>query len=256
MHGETLLLLVEGTTDAEMVGWLLEAADYPRDRVHVMCMGGKRNIEALLKNIPSEEARRYAVLIDLDESGVADATEEARRRLGHPGVEVFCAVPEIEAWLFADDEAARANARGEAARMLLEHVPLPEAIPGPSTLARELFGPPERWEFLRGINIERAAARSPSLRAFLVGVGRLLDIEKEPIVESVGRSLSRDVLSGLISEIIPSDTVVWRTTTGEYTAAELRQHIESGTEVGRRYAMDLLRVSRDYLMRKAARKAS
>jgi hypothetical protein len=89
-----------------------------------------------------------------------------------------------------------------------------------------------------------------------VGVGRLIGIEKESIVESVGRSMSRDALAGLISEIVPSDTVVWRTTSGEYTAAELRQHIESGTEVGRRYAMDLLRISRDLLMRKAARRAT
>ncbi len=107
---------------------------------------------------------------------------------------------------------------------------------------------------MRHINIEHAAARSPSMRTFLVGLGKLLQIEEPSIVDSVGRSLNRDVLSGLISEVIPSDTIIWRTSTGEYTAAELRQHIESGTEIGRRYAIDLLRVSRDFLMRKAARK--
>lgn len=256
MPDEPILLLVEGATDVQIVGSICDAAGYPSDRIRIIPMPGKRSIEALVKSIPSSEAERYAVLIDLDEVGVADALARARQQLGHPAVEVFCAVPHIEAWLFADDRCAYQHASNDDARRILEHVPLPEAIPNPKELAYELFGPPERWGFLRTINVEYAAARSPSLRAFLVGMGRLLHLEHEPIVESVGRTLDRDVIASLISEILPSDTVVWRTTSGEYTAAELRQHIESGTEIGRRYAMDLLRISRDYLMRKAAREAT
>jgi hypothetical protein len=253
---DPVLLLVEGQSDVEIVRSLCDAANYPSERVRLIGMGGKRNIETLVKSIPAGEASRYAVLIDLDEVGVADAIASARRQLGHPAVEVFCAVPEIEAWLFADDRLARKHATSDDARRILEHIPLPEAIPRPRELARQLFGPPKNWGFLRDIDLEYAAARSPSLRSFLVGLGRLLQLEREPIVESVGRTIDRDVIASLISEILPSDTVVWRTTSGEYTAGELRQHIESGTEIGRRYAMDLLRISRDYLLRKAARTAA
>lgn len=256
MPDEPIYLLVEGATDVQIVSSLCEAAGYPSERLRIIRMGGKRSIEALVESLPSSEAERYAVLIDLDEAGVADAIARARQQLGDPPVEVFCAVPQIEAWLFADDRHAQAHAVSEDARRIMEHVPLPEAIPNPKELACELFGPPEQWGFLRTINVEYAAARSPSLRAFLVGIGKLLHLEREPIVESVGRTLDRDVIASLISEILPSNTIVWRTTSGEYTAAELRQHIESGTEVGRRYAMDLLRISRDYLMRKAAREAT
>jgi hypothetical protein len=49
----------------------------------------------------------------------------------------------------------------------------------------------------------------------------------------VGRSLSRNVLSGLLAEVLPADTVVWRTTDGDaYAAGDLRHHIELGDEIG------------------------
>ncbi len=222
MSQRALLLLVEGQDDRAIVRSLFEAAQYPEDRVHVMVTGGKAHLRSMLGSIAPDEASRYAVLVDLEETGVADAAERAREQLHHPAVEVFCAVPEIEAWLFADDRAAALHARSEDAGLLLKHMPLPDAIQKPRRLAREVFGGGhEKWAFLSGIDVEYAAARSPSLRAFLVGIGRLIGMEKESIVESVGRSMSRDALAGLISEIVPSDTVMWRTTSGEYTAGEL-----------------------------------
>lgn len=255
MTAKELVLLVEGPDDEAIVRLICEAAGYPLEQLRIVSMGGKMIIKRIVKSIPSEEANSYAVLVDLDEAGVADALALARQQLGYPAVEVFCAVPQIEAWLFADDQAAMRHARSDEARLIVTQLPLPEAIPHPRKLARELIGQRHSWEFLSRINIEYAAARSPSLRSFLVGLGRLLGIEREPITESVGRTLNRDVLSTLLSEILPSETVVWRTTGGEYTAAELRQHIEAGTDVGQQYAMDLLRVARDLLMRKAVRKA-
>jgi len=50
---------------------------------------------------------------------------------------------------------------------------------------------------------------------------------------------------------------VWRTASGgTYTAADLRKEIEAGTPDGRQYASDLLRISRDFLRRKASRQDS
>ena len=204
MSERALLLLVEGQDDRALVRWLLQAAQYPEDRVHVMGMAGKEYIRRVIKSIPPEDASRYAVLVDLDETGVVDATERAREQLDHPAVEVFCAVPAIEAWLFADDRTAARHARSEEARLLLEHVPLPDAIQKPRRLAREVFGGGrEKWAFLSTIDVEYAAARSPSLRAFLVGVGKLIGVEKESIVESVGRSMSRDALAGRSAKSCP-----------------------------------------------------
>ena len=69
--------------------------------------------------------------------------------------------------------------------------------------------------------------------------------------EVYSRSLHRDVLSGLLGEV-SADTVMWRSVSGDtYTASELREQIEQGTDLGRQYAADLLRVARDLLKRSA-----
>jgi hypothetical protein len=74
------------------------------------------------------------------------------------------------------------------------------------------------------------------------------------LLDGMARSLSRDVLAGLIREVSPAETVIWRTSSGaDYTADELERHIENGDEIGRQYASDLLRVSRDILRRTANR---
>jgi hypothetical protein len=88
-------------------------------------------------------------------------------------------------------------------------------------------------------------------------MGRLLTVQTELPAEVMGRNLSRDIVAGLVREVSPSDTVVWRTTNGdEYTADEIRRHIEEGTEIGREYASDLFRISRDFLRRQANRPKS
>ena len=85
----------------------------------------------------------------------------------------------------------------------------------------------------------------------------MLSMQPTPALESVSRNISRDVFAGLMREIMPADTVMWRTATGDsFTAKELCQHIEQGTEIGQQYSSDVLRVVRDFLKRKANRKES
>src|SRR6266545_2274632 len=244
-------LVVEGRIGEEIVRPLLEAAGYPAHRVRILVAAGKYGAARLAHEM--DASWRGAVLVDLDESTVPDARTRAREQLGNPPVEVFCAVPEIEAWLFADDETAREHAqRDEEVQRLVRRLPLPEEIPSPKELAMYVFGPSSRWGFLRQIDVGRAAARSPSLRVFLEGMGKLLDVPTAWLLEGGGRSLGRDTLAGLIREVSPGDTVVWRSVDGDvYTANELARHIEEGDEVGRQYSSDLLRISRDFLRRTA-----
>jgi hypothetical protein len=251
---ERLTLLVEDRNDQMLVGWILEAAGLPADRIDVVVADGKMAMRTRALALPPEGV---AVLVDLDEQSVPDAQARAREQLGDPPVRVFCAVPTIEAWLFADDKLAEEQcAKDEEALAILRRIPLPEEIPTPKALARTIFGPPQHCAWLRRMNVERASARTPSLRAFLVGLGEMLGVPVPAASESVGRSLSRNVLSGLLAEVLPSDTVVWRTTDGDtYTAGDLRHHIELGDEIGQQYASDLLRVSRDFLRRAAAPEA-
>lgn len=251
-------LLVEGQSDAFVVTKILEAAQFPLARLHIVVARGKEGVRLLTEHLDPERVERYAALIDLDERSVPDAVARAREKLGDPPIKVFCAVPQIEAWLFADDRAVLANARedDEEVRSILARLPMPEEIPQPKKLAERVFGRTSpKLAFLGTIDVQRAAARSPSLRSFLQGMAELLGVSTKLPEESVGRTISRDVLAGLIGEVLPADTIVWRTAGGDsFTAAELRKQIESGDEVGRQYASDLLRVSRDFLRRAANKK--
>lgn len=254
---ERVTLLVEGEYDKMLVGWILEAAGLPTARIDVVVVDGKMGARTWVQPLPEGMADQVAVLIDLDERSVPDAQARAREQLGDPPVRVFCAVPTIEAWLFADDRLAEEQcARDEEAIAILRRIPMPEEIPTPKELARTIFGLPQHCQWLRRMNVGRASARSPSLRTFLVGIGDMLGVPVPVASESVGRSLSRNVLSGLLAEVLPSDTVVWRTTDGDaYTAGDLRHHMVLGDEIGQQYASDRLRVSRDFLRRAAGRKA-
>lgn len=251
----TVFLIVEGPDDEQIARSLLLAAHYPVDRVHLEIGRGKYKASQIASRLAEKAPGRCAVLVDLDERNVPDARERAREQLGDPPAEVFCGVPTVEAWLFADDQAVLENASpDEEVQRLVRRLPLPEEIPDPKQLAHYVFGPASAWRFLSQIDIGRAAARSPSLRAFLDGMGQLLGVPTSPLLEGVARSLDRDIIAGLIREVSPADAVVWRTADGcEYTATELERHIEEGNEIGRQYASDLLRISRDFLRRTANR---
>jgi len=257
LHLEALALVVEGAADARIVEGVLAAAGFPVERVHIVVGLGRYGAARMAEEIAQGAQEHCAVLVDLDERSVPDAQARAREQLGAPPFDIFCAVPSIEAWLFADHEAAQAYASpDEDVQRIVRRLPLPEEIPDPKQLARYVFGPSSKWGFIHQIDIGRAAARSPSLRIFLEGMGRLLGVPTPPLMEGVARHFSRDIIAGLVREV-PADTVVWRTLSGdEYTADELRRLIEEGDEVGRQYASDLLRISRDFLLRKANRPTS
>jgi hypothetical protein len=194
-------LLVEGETDKFVVTRILDAAQFPLARLKVVVAQGKKGVQTIAEILHPEQVGRYAALINLDERSVPDAVARAREQLGDPPIKVFCAVPEVEAWLFADDQAVLANAckDDEEVRAILARLPLPEEIPTPKKLAQQVFGrPTSELTFLGAIDVQRAAARSPSLRSFLQGMGEMLGVSTKLPEESVGRTISRDVLAGLI----------------------------------------------------------
>ena len=91
----------------------------------------------------------------------------------------------------------------------------------------------------------RAAAVSPSLRNFL----QTVHIQKafEPQIK-----LPSIIMSALVSEFYPSDAPIYKTLEGAVlTGAEMAKEIQNGTDVGKVYASELLRVSRDLLSRQA-----
>ncbi|HBL10356.1 MAG TPA: hypothetical protein DD379_02890 [Cyanobacteria bacterium UBA11162] len=258
MQDGSIQIFVEFQNAIQIVKWILEAAEYPLEKIRIDAITGKGKLKNYLKGLPPDIRDSCAVLVNSNAKSVPGAIADVTRRLNNPPVEVFCAIPEIEAWLFADENTARENIKTQWEFELLPVMPLPEDMSTPKIHAEKAFGKKvDSWGFLNTINIDRASARAPSLRHFLTGIDRMLAAQPTPPLRSLSRSISRDTFSGLIREVIPADTIIWRTATGElFTADELRKQIEEGTEVGQQYASDVLRVARDFLKRKANRRES
>lgn len=253
MTAVTLTLFVEGQTDKAVVSHILHGLKLA-DCTRIEVCGPKSKVGKRIANLESSQDDRYMALVDADEPSVADSRALAEKQLGNPRIPVFCAVPTIEAWLFADDHTAMAAARSKHAAALLERLPLPEMIPYPKLLAQNVFGrgdPVVVLSFLRQIDIARATSRSPSLRTFLIGVEEAFGERLDIALLGLGKTVSRDAFSTLLREL-PGHTVVWRTMDGRSIRAdEMAQAVLEGSEFGKQYATEVLRVARDLVARKA-----
>ena len=139
MQDGSIKLIVTTKEEAKIVTWILEAAQYPLDRIQINQIA-KGQIKTFLSGLPPEIAQSFAVLISEDAETVPDAISKARKKLGKPHVKVFCAIPEIESWLFADDLTAIENARTQWGQEILPTLPLPEDIKSPKNHAKFAFG--------------------------------------------------------------------------------------------------------------------
>lgn len=253
MIKDRLSIYVEGAVDKTVVEYLLFAAGLD-DGVGVIVCNGKENVAKRIASLRDSTVHKSIALIDADEMSVADSRKLAEKQLGYPTVPVYCAVPTIESWLFADDISAKRAARSEQAERTLDRAPLPEMIPYPKQLATYILpkGPPsEAYAFLRLVDISIATARSSSLRAFLEGVAKALGRDAEFSISALSRSVSRDAFSTLLREL-PSEKIAWKTLDGtEIHAGELSKAVAEGTEIGKQYVTEVLRIARDIVARKA-----
>lgn len=249
-----LTLFVEGRTDAIIVEKLLQAARVPSNQVSIVPLHGKLELAKKLSgNGSSDEA--VALLVDSDETFIPDALEQTRQAYKDKEVEVFFAIPEIEAWLFADDKLAIKFAKNESARKVLETLPAPDDIPHPKEFFNYISGGIKaHLDNLEQIDISKAASRSPSLRYFLLRVGELLEVPVPAAEEGLPGAYDLQIAANLLKETLPGDTVIFRTSDGsQFTAAEILNSIARHESLGRTYFLDVLRVARDFLKRKANR---
>ena len=246
-------LIVEGNTDKIIVESILVAAKMGK-HVHVIVGGGKKQTEDLANQMLSEGATDVGMLIDLDIVNIPDAKNYIEdKQQKNKGVEVFFAIPEIETWLFADIDLALKNAKNKSAEIILKRMGLPEEIPHPKLSANHIFKNYEKPDFLKDINISKAAYRSPSLHNFLVRLGEIIGVKPDIPEEPISRNLERRVFANLLKETLPSDKVILKTMRGRYTTQDILDSIKDNTELSREYTDDLLRIARDLLMRKANR---
>ncbi|WP_368084818.1 hypothetical protein [Vibrio splendidus] len=260
MLSNRLTIIVEGEFDRKVAYSFLRAAGIPMDRLEFYTAGGSREIKKLIEKLEySGISEPVVVLMDLDDSSNYESEKRLKEKYGLNKcfLNVFPAIPTIEAWLFADIEAARKKAKNKKrADELLSRIPMPDEIPYPRHLAVNLFALNEKFELINDdVDIKIAMSRSPSLRKFIIGVATLLNFELNfNWEEEYARTSGRDVFSKLVDEIIPAETVIYRTLNGDkVTASEMSRHIQEGSQVGLRYSVELLRVARDFLAREARR---
>jgi len=231
-----VLLLVEGRRDGDVAWMLLDRARIPLHDLEIRPCGGRSRLLRAARDWKPDPAggvgSALAVLLDADGSAPEDVAVAARASIGRPEVQVFVAVPNVDNWVIGNPSLALALKRRAHA--------IPEL-----DLGAEL-------DLLAAmVDLELASAVDPSLRAFLAGMAALLQVPGHRWADVPGRHLSRDIVAGLLREV-PPDEVVWRASDGTTrTAADLGREVQQGTELGRQYASDLLRIARDLLARRA-----
>jgi hypothetical protein len=187
---------------------------------------------------------------------ISTATERLRKELdASEEINVFPAVPSVEAWLFADEGVIKNQKIDER---ILKHVPdaLPDELSNARELAHQVFGPPDLWEGLSQPDLYQAAGRSVSLRHFLDAIARRSGVGADLPAQAVSRNISRSAIASLMRDLLAEDAIAWRTLGGEtYTADKLAREIEQGTPVGREYAVDLVSMMINMLARSARRKS-
>jgi hypothetical protein len=226
-------LLVEGPKDATIVWILLDRARMPLDDLTIMPCGGRQEV-VRRAHAAGHTAEKVAVLVDADAWPASEAVAALQVEIANPAITGFVAVPNTEAWVLGNPDLARELAHTR------------ELWPALSTS-------PELDVLASSVPIDRAAAADPSLRRFLSGMAGLLGQRADRWVETPGRHISREIVANLLREVSPTE-VVWRMSDGSVlTADQLVRELEAGTDLGRQYASDLLRVARDFIRRKSQR---
>lgn len=101
---------------------------------------------------------------------------------------------------------------------------------------------------LKSYDALRAAMLSPSLRWFI----NVTDNNNENPRGTINFDINKALLSNLVLEYFPQEQPIFRTLDGAvYTGYRMSQEIAAGSEIGRKYSSDLLRVCRDLLARQA-----
>ena len=251
-------LFVEGEIDKIIINNILSAAQYPLNRVSIEVAGGKSNVVKFAKNAAklSNQTQIIAALVDADTIYIQDAIVETQKQFANTNVEVFVTVPQIEAWLFADDFLIKKYGNKEQTKQIAR-LPLPQEITYPKEIyqnflrKKNAYGLADEYAFLLEMNIGRATMRCPSLSHFLRKIADLLHISTDittPIENTSSNILPKHIFSNLIQEVANANTVIFRTLSGySITADDMQKAVLQDSPEGKEYISNVLRVARDII---------
>lgn len=249
-----LILYLKNDDHEKIVESIFKAAKFPSESYKLIVSTGRHKLSDISKDLPLTIGTKIGILINLDVVSIPDAKEYSKKKItNNPAIEVFYGVPEVESWVFADDELVRRNAKPHS-KLLLERLPLPEEILHPKQTAYNIFRS-SNWEFLTNMNLSKASARSPSLFDFLSRVSYILNVELKALTNPISKNVDRRLFVNLLKEINNGDTIMFKSAAGDiYTAKEMIRNIVDETDIGVEYTNSMLRTVRDFLSRKAKRK--
>jgi|TARA_R110002124_G_scaffold287327_1_gene472907 hypothetical protein len=249
-----LSVAVEGKLDETIVRAILTKAEVNDFEIIVqngsLALGSKGR--SFLPQLSRDKP--MIVLFDQESGSIGDAVAENE---GHSNI-IYCpAIPNADAWLFADSTAFF-EVLGDKAEAFVGRLPLPEQLPYPKFLRSTMLRDPEVMQrLLQRISLLIAGSRSPSFKYFVQSARKLSGMAPVPFDQPSNHAgqLNREVLRNLISEIYPSEKTLFRSASGETISAErMMQEVTDGSDLGREYSSDILRVARDLLARQANKK--
>lgn len=252
---EKIMLFVEGEVDRIIVEKLFEKCHFPKDKITIIVAGGSMAVFAKALRQKQNNTNLDCVVAVLLDNDTNEFTKSAVEALEETDLEVFFTPSEIEAWLFADDDWAIAMAQNESAKEIIKSLPMPDEIQNAKKIAYTVFGASKNRyiDKIHSVNIEKAVARSMSLKYFLMRIGELLGEDTKYLQNATAKNLNLQMMSNLLAEL-NDNTIVFRTADGHnFTAREMYNEVKNETLNGRAYISDLLRISRDFLKRQVNR---
>lgn len=263
LYLQKLNILIKGFNDKEIIKNILLAAGISEDRVNYSVFDHIGQMDSILDNLQESELENSIILTDSENFDKKGSKLNFLQKKGPKNIFIFCAVPNIESWVFADDKLLQSeiseskNSKGIDFLKRSSFFPFPEEIVYPKYVVNNLFNKrkeDERYSFLKYMDISRACARTPSLKNFITYLYKLLNLDNSQLEMSFSRNMDREIFVNLVKEVVPNNTILFRTLEGEeYTAQQIEEEIKNGTDLGRQYTSDILRVARDLLKRRAER---
>jgi hypothetical protein len=259
MRSRDTLIICESETDSRLLQMILRGTGRDQNTTF-LAVGGVVSPHMLLSlhGQPTDvhggmlgwlrrEAQPYAAAIVVFDLMFGSPTQPAPYggRIG--GISLAPAVPSVESWLLADHEVFSVMSAN-----------MPEKIQETfnSYLANgdfhffnsKFLTALTRKKIAAVYDPNRASMLSPSLRSFL----KLLDAGSGVPSSDFGFDVPTAILANVILEYYPPEQPIYRTLDGSiYTGQEMAREVQAGTEIGRKYSSDLLRVCRDLLARQA-----
>jgi hypothetical protein len=257
---QKIQLFVEGYHDKMIITAILQAAKLPLDRIEIIVANGKNQVLKLAQVVSENKNIHTILFVDADELFISDANQKYQATALEYGCnDVLFAIPEIESWLFADDILLKSIVSDKQIERL-KMLPLPDAIPYPRVIANHLMPKDvpyeQKYRFLEKIDIVRAAARSASLKHFLLKIADLMECPLPHLEQRSPEASTVDlkIVTNLLKSVSNKDTVMLKTLSNHtYTAGDIENSVTNGTDLAREYLSDLFFVARDLLKRKAAR---